>query len=724
MLYWRFHEAQSVVSQPPAIYRFGLFEVDARSGEVRKSGVKVKLQDQPLHVLLKLLERPGIIVSRDELRAALWQGGTFVDFDAGLNTAIRRLRDALGDSADSPTLIETVPRRGYRFVAPVETVALAPADLQERDATSSPGPETSRPSSSSRRSIWLALGVVAALALLVAFVLLSGQTSPVASNPLHFKQITHDGVAKSGPLLSDGSRIYFSELTTAGRVVVQVAATGGEVASVPTVLDNPRLCNISADGSELLVLAGQGEPPLPLWVLPVTGGSPRRIGGILAADAAWCPDPGRLIYAAGHDIFLVGKDGTGSQRLLEVEGFPTGLSWSPDGERLRFHVWDPAPASLALWEVVADGTGLHQVLPASSGLASSSSGVWSPATRTFFFQAATDNRTDVWAMPAGRRWLPWESAGPVRLTSGPLSFSAPAVNPGDPRELFVLGTAPRAELVRFDSSTGRFLPYLAGISAEGVDFSKDGQWIAFTAYPDGALWRSRIDGTERRQLTFSPLRAFLPRWSPDGRSIAFVDISNEPWTIRVISSTGTGLTEVSPTGEGASDPTWSPAGDRLAFGGVDLTHADDPSKFVIRVLDLESGRVVRSNTLPGSNGLFSPRWSPDGRHMTAINAASELVVLDLAGQNPAFTLRGFRAGFPSWSRGGDSIYFQDRTNTEVPGRILRLRLANRAVETVAELERIGRLPLGTFASWSGLAPDDAPLLSRDISVQEVYSVHW
>ena len=109
-------------SQSPPIYRFGLFEVDSRSGEIRKSGIKIKLQDQPLQVLLKLLEQPGRIVSREELRTALWQGGTFVDFDAGLNTAIRRLRDTLGDSADNPTLIETVPRRGYRFIAPVETV--------------------------------------------------------------------------------------------------------------------------------------------------------------------------------------------------------------------------------------------------------------------------------------------------------------------------------------------------------------------------------------------------------------------------------------------------------------------------------------------------------------------------------------------------------------------------------------------------------------------------
>jgi len=294
------------------------------------------------------------------------------------------------------------------------------------------------------------------------------------------------------------------------------------------------------------------------------------------------------------------------------------------------------------------------------------------------------------------------------------------VNPDNPRELFVLGTSPKAELVRFDSSSGRFLPYLGGISAEGVDFSRDGRWIAFTAYPGGALWRCRIDGADRRQLTFPPLRAFLPRWSADGGSIAFVDISKEPWTIRLISAEGTGLRQVSPAGEAASDPTWSPTGNRLAFGGVDLTHSDRPSEFAIHVLDLGSGQVT---TLPGSTGLFSPRWSPDGRHIAAINPASELAILNLAGQG-TFTLEGFKAGFPSWSSRGDSLYFQDRANSEFPGRILRLSLSNREVETVVELKGVGRLPLGTFASWTGLSPDDAPLLSRDISVQEVYSVRW
>src|SRR5215470_6556948 len=103
----------------PAMVRFGSFEVSLQTGELRRAGRKIKLQEQPFRVLLALLERPGELVTRDELRSKLWPQDTFVDFDHSLNAAIKRLRDALGESADAPVFIETLARRGYRFIAPV-----------------------------------------------------------------------------------------------------------------------------------------------------------------------------------------------------------------------------------------------------------------------------------------------------------------------------------------------------------------------------------------------------------------------------------------------------------------------------------------------------------------------------------------------------------------------------------------------------------------------------
>src|SRR5262249_46124406 len=110
-------------SSPGQVVRFGVFEADLRSGELRKSGIRIKLHDQPFQVLATLLERPGELVRRDELRQKLWPADTFVDFNHGLNNAVLRLREALGDSADTPRFIETMPRRGYRLIVAVDSVA-------------------------------------------------------------------------------------------------------------------------------------------------------------------------------------------------------------------------------------------------------------------------------------------------------------------------------------------------------------------------------------------------------------------------------------------------------------------------------------------------------------------------------------------------------------------------------------------------------------------------
>src|SRR5690349_14851305 len=126
-------------SPQPRLYRFGLYEADPRSGELRKNGVKQKIQGQPFEVLIALLERPNEIVTRDDLRARLWPEDTFVDFDHSLNTAINKVRDVLGDTASNPRFLETLPKRGYRFIAPVQ-----PQDFSDRHASPDKPPDTAK----------------------------------------------------------------------------------------------------------------------------------------------------------------------------------------------------------------------------------------------------------------------------------------------------------------------------------------------------------------------------------------------------------------------------------------------------------------------------------------------------------------------------------------------------------------------------------------------------
>jgi DNA-binding winged helix-turn-helix (wHTH) protein len=140
------------VSPPRLPNRFSVFEADPQTGELRKNGVRLRIQDQPFQILLRLLERPGQIVTREELKAALWSTDTFVDFDNGLNMAVKRLREALGDDADRPIFIETLPRRGYRFIAPME-----------RPASQTPSPSAPKRRFERLRPRWNLIGVGAAL---------------------------------------------------------------------------------------------------------------------------------------------------------------------------------------------------------------------------------------------------------------------------------------------------------------------------------------------------------------------------------------------------------------------------------------------------------------------------------------------------------------------------------------------------------------------------------
>jgi Tol biopolymer transport system component len=318
--------------------------------------------------------------------------------------------------------------------------------------------------------------------------------------------------------------------------------------------------------------------------------------------------------------------------------------------------------------------------------------------------------------------FPWRKREdkPIQLTAGPLSFHDPLPSKGS-REIFAIGESDRAEVIRYDSRSGQFVPYLSGISAEGLAFSRDGQWVTYASYPDGTLWRSKVDGSERRQLTFPPLRVLLPRWSPDGQQIAFnATLPGVAWNIYLVSSEGGTPQRILPSEQSQMDANWSPDGNSLVFGTV-REYLAVSNAAPIYTIDLRSKRV---STLPDSSGLFSPRWSPDGRYVAAITADRpfKLMLFDFATQKwtEAF---GFEMGYPSWSRDGKYIYFfQDSYKQDVRERIVRFRLSDRKIENIGDLKNVGRRTTGTIVAWFGLAPDDSPLFARDISTQEIYAL--
>jgi WD40 repeat protein len=276
-----------------------------------------------------------------------------------------------------------------------------------------------------------------------------------------------------------------------------------------------------------------------------------------------------------------------------------------------------------------------------------------------------------------------------------------------------------AELMRYDVKSGQFLPFMGGIPAEFASFSKDGQWVAYVSYPNGALWRSKVDGSDRLQLTyppsylFPPSYAFLPRWSPDGKTIVFFETdSHRAAKIYEVSADGMSPHSLMPDDQSQQcDPNWSPDGNRIVFGGFET----DPAS-TIRILDLKTHQV---NTLPGSQGLFSPRWSPDGRHISALSVDLTLLFLfDFQTQKWIELAKG-RPGWQEFSHDGRYLQFLDFTG---PVTVWRIRLSDGKKEQVVDLKNF--VTAGYYGSSLAIAPDDSPLLPRDSGTEDIYSLDW
>ncbi len=568
-----------------------------------------------------------------------------------------------------------------------------------------------------RRWVVLLAGTVAVAATIPLYLFTRPLPSP---RVLRTVQITSDGREKSRPLVTDGARLYFSEDAGGRWVLVQVSVTGGETVPIPTPFQNVLLLDISSTGSDLLVGTFAGtQTEYPLWVLPTVGGSPHRLGDVVAHAAAWSPDGEKIVLASGKDLYLTKSDGTDSRRLVTVGGSPDQIRWSPDGRALRFTVFEPQSNSESLWEIKSDGTNLHPLLPRLNTPSSEHEGIWTPDAKYFLFTRGAgvfDVTDNVWAIQEKHGFFQRADSQPRQLTQGPMSTGA-TLPSKDGKRLFVIGWKPRGELVQYDSKSQQFVPYLSGISADGLAFSRDGAWVTYVTFPEGILWRSRVDGSQQLQLSFPPVQASLPRWSPDGKRIAFMAVvPGKPWKISLVSAEGGSSQQLLPGERSEADPNWSPDGNSLVFGRAPWMESGISGTATIQLLDLRTHQLA---TLPGSEGLYSPRWSPNGRYMCALAAdSSKLLLFDFKTQKWMELVNMF-VGYPSWSGEGKYIYF-DSFNGDDPA-LFRVRISDRKLERLASLKGFRR-PGPWY--WFGLAPDDSPLLVRNVGTGEIYALDW
>jgi Tol biopolymer transport system component len=653
-----------------------------------------------------------------------------VDFDHSLNSAIKKLREALGDQAENPRFIETLHRRGYRFIAPVEGQQDAsemgtPPQRETESAKASPGAGEDLTRGAVPR--WVKIVVVVAVLLAVGSVVAWWASPLPVPRVLNYTQLTKDGTDKINvvsigsippPIVTDGSRLYFSELQRgASGVIGQVSVTGGETAIIPTPFSNVGVLGISPSGSDLLVYTWlANEFKVPLWVVPVLGGTPRRIGDV-TQDATWSPD-GQIVLTREHDLYVAQSDGTGARKLVSVPGLPVWPRWSPDGKLLRFTEHDPKKDSSSLWEVSADGTQLRPVLPDWSNHAVECCGDWTPDGEYFVFQSTRNGRSDLWAIREKQSWWRKADREPRQLTAGPMSLSLPLPSK-DGRKLFAMGAKLRVELVRYDAKSRQYVPYMDGISAIGVTHSPDGNWVTYLAYPEGTLWRSKVDGSERLQLTFAPMEVLAPRWSPEGKRIVFMGRQpGQGWKLYLVASEGgNSPQELLPGSEGQAAPDWSPDGNSLVFGGFPEEISGDASATSIHLLDL---KTHQTSMLPGSEKLYCPRWSPDGRYISATTADGQKLMLFDAKGRKWLEPENLPEGCPAWSHDGKYLYFQS-FDVKEPA-FFRMRISDRKRERLAEIDL--RRNVAGWLWWNGLTPDDSPLALRDESTEEIYALEW
>jgi DNA-binding winged helix-turn-helix (wHTH) protein/Tol biopolymer transport system component len=746
---------EETLSAHADIKRFGRFEVDLRRKELRRGGLLIRLQGQPFTLLALLVQRPNEVVSRMEMRQVLWGEDVTVDFEQSLSSVIKKLRESLDDSASNPVFIETIARHGYRFIAPVTSVFAEDKKIQIPQTQGGEGqkaalpidsefPEPSRDepilSASPEQKIaaaplkktqspsvyvWLSLAGVCALLVWAAFW--SGQhsasttryrLSPVTSSSHLFTGIHY---ANSVPtLLTDGVRVYFPEFDGGQSLLSSALIGNGESNRIPlpTEINMPIPTDISPDLTRLLVTDRLGlTPEHPLWIVPLGGGGAQRINNTLAHDAIWTNDGRHVLFAKSNGIYREGDDGEELQLLATLPASAFWLRLSPDGKRIRFTINRTDGGDRSIWEMNSDGTAPHPIMAKWQIGRDVCCGSWTGDGKHFIFNAVIEGHSDLWEYDesAFDHWG-WHPL-PHRLTDGPMDFQSP-IPDRHSSEIFAVGVQKSSRQIRFDPAThqvAQSLPLPPNV--QRVEFSADGEWMAWVDGETKSLWRSRADGSLRLQLTTPPNEVWMMKWSPDNTRIAYIGrTKGSPWRIHIISSSGRQSSTPLPEDRDQVDVGWSPNGEQLIFGRLPNSIKVEEQPKRLQVFDLHTQRLSQ---VPDSEGVTSPRISPDGKYIAAIkNDGGELLLFEMESKKRRILLN-LSITDPVWSHDSRALFF---LAFQPEGRtIYRLRLPEEKLERVIGIEDIRLNDIGVFWFHS-LAPGDLPLISLDTSNTSIYKL--
>ena len=645
--------AKNGVQQVPngnGTVRFGSFEADLHSGEVRKEGSRVKLQEQPFKVLQVLLERPGALVTREELRSRIWPDESFGDFDHAVNVAVGKLRAALGDSADNPCFVETIPRRGYRFVALLEgsPAYIEPAELV---ATATVDP-ASEGKTGRKRMLLTTLAVIAAGILLAGGVLLGRKTAqPVAPE---FKRLTvQHGTVYSARFAPDGHNVIYS--ASWDGAPVEIFSTDVKFSGTRSLgLPGAGLLAVSSSG-EMAVL--QASDPHFMFTLrgtlgqvPLTGGSPRQIAeNVEWAD--WAPD--------GKSLAIV-RDMAGRERLefpigrvlYETTGWISHPRISPKGDQVAFldHPTDMDDRGVVS---VVDLAGQKQTL--SAGWESEEGLAWSPRGNEVWFSAAQAGlQRSVYAVDLlGHLRLSFGAPGGVTIED--IAPDGRLLLTRDEQRAGIMGLTPGATRERDLSWLDWSLP---------VDLSPDGSQLVFDEQGEEEGPNYTVAVRDLHGSSPVPLgEGMAGGFSPDGKWVA----ATINYAQLVLLPTGAGTSRRIDAGgiqQYGHPILWMPDGKQLVFPGQLAGHE---TQCFLQKIDGGKPRAVTPE------GVVGCRPSPDGKWIASRNIASKQVRLyPLDGGEPRAILGLLPGESFAWT--SDSKFMFVHQSEQPPVKIYRLNI--------------------------------------------------
>jgi Tol biopolymer transport system component/DNA-binding winged helix-turn-helix (wHTH) protein len=687
-------------------WRFGVFEFDTYSMELRRAGIPVKLRDQSSRILAYLLEHAGRMVTREELRQILWPSDTFVDFDHSLNTAVMTLRDALGDSADKPLYIETLPRRGYRFVAPVSMEPAAIEDEAERVAPLPPTPSAEpprRPTKLLFRNWWIALAVAACI--LVGFVYLRLKTRLEEASRLSAIQrltvvpfTSLPGNVTSPAFSPDGSEVAFGwdgETNGAG-YDLYVKVIGSENPLRITRHPSEKLSIAwSPDGRAIAVSRVSKEGASGIFLVPPTGGPERKIYSRSSTywygnELSWSPD-GKYLAFTDHPensyqsiiLYLLSMS-TLKSMPVKTDCKDAALpSFAPKGELLAWVCsYSTGSYSLRLLHL-GDGS-VTELLHGNGGIGGIG---WSRDGDNILYTSLGG----LWELALNHP----EQA--QKLTIGH-DASDVTVSSSDYRLVYVQGTT-NTNIWKLDLQGPRVQAHnLIVSSAEqaSASISPDGRRIAFESNRSGKLeiWVCDSDGSNALQLTSFRDQTGTPRWSPDGGLIAFDSRFGGESNLYTIDPAGGVPAKLNIDVSDSSMPSWSPDGKWIYFMQGDDT--DQPS--VWRVPS-HGGHAVQLASAPAA----VPLASPDGQYVYFFRKkklwrmmADGSLPEEVKGM-PELSFQGIE-WFPSKA----GIYFMSHENGKATIKLYDTR--TQKISPIFSLEKyppywIGAMPVSPDGNW-------------------------